>query len=966
MRGKLIVAVCLILLCAAQPGVADLVGYWPLNEGGGTQVIDQTGNGHTGTIEGATWTSPGWNGKGTCLEFDGVNDLVRVPDAEDLRFGAADAYALTAWVNFTTRPGHWSGVVTKGRETGNWYGIWVDGSNAWVFGHQPANQIGSTIVAGEWTHVAMVYDNGSKKIYLNGQLDNEATTSAAADNTADLVFGAALGVTEFAPVRLNEIRIYNHALDDAEVVASMESLSPAELASNPIPDDEATDVPYDVILAWTAGEYAATHDVYFGASFDDVNDASRANPMDVLLSQGQSAAAYDPPGLLEFAQTYYWRIDEVNAAPDNTIFKGAVWSFTAEPFAYAVPNVVATSNGVSEADASPENTVNGSGLNADDQHSTDAPDMWLASPGAEPLWIQYEFDRVYKLSEMLVWNYNVQFELILGFGLKNVTVEYSQDGAEWMVLGDFDLAKATAKATYVANTVVPFAGVAARYVRLTVNSGYGMMGQFGLSEVRFLFVPAHAREPQPADGTIDVNPDVVLAWRAGREAVSHEVYLGSDPQSLALVDSTSSPAHAPQALALGGTYYWRVDEVNEADAVTRWTGDIWSFVVCPYVVVDDMEDYTDDADAGRAIFQAWIDGWENGTGSLVGYIDVPFAEQTLVHGGRQSMPLGYDNTVSPNYSEAVRTFDSPQDWTAYGVQSLALYFRGRAGNTGQLYLRIGNAKVVYDGDATDIGRAIWQVWNIDLSTVGGNLRSVVELAIGVDGAGATGLVLIDDIRLYPQAAERITPVEPDTASLVARYALDGNVNDGSGNGYNGTIIGAPSYVTGVEGQALLLGGDEDYVDFGTPAGWPSGREPRSMTGWGKTSSIAIGWRWIAAYGTGATSQAMFIGLYGPDLYGGGHGDDVMSPGFWDTDEWHHVGLTYDGATARLYADGVEVASAAKNWNLVPSRAHIGRQVSDQIEFWTGSVDDVRIYSEALSAGEITWLAGRRSPVHKPF
>jgi hypothetical protein len=493
-----------------------------------------------------------------------------------------------------------------------------------------------------------------------------------------------------------------------------------------------------------------------------------------------------------------------------------------------------------------------------------------------------------------------------------------------------------------------------------------MMGQFGLSEVRFLFVPAHAREPQPADGTIDVNPDVVLTWRAGREVVSHEVYLGSDPQSLALVDSTSSPAHAPQGLALGSTYYWRVDEVNEADAVTTWTGDIWSFVVRPYVVVDDMESYTDDVDAGRAIFQAWIDGWENGTGSLVGYIDVPFAEQTLVHGGRQSMPLGYDNTVSPNYSEAVRTFDSPQDWTAYGVQSLALSFRGRAGNTGQLYLRIGDAKVVYDGDATDIGRAIWQVWNIDLSTVGGNLRSVAELAIGVDGAGATGLVLIDDIRLYPQAAERITPVEPDAASLVARYALDGNVNDGSGHGYNGTIIGLPTYVDGVEGQALLLGGDEDYVDFGTPAGWPSGLEPRSMTGWGKTGSIAVGWRWIAAYGTGATSQAMFIGLYGPDLYGGGHGDDVMSPGFWDTDEWHHVGLTYDGATARLYADGVEVASAAKNWNLVPSRAHIGRQVSDQIEFWTGSVDDVRIYSEALSAGEIAWLAGRRSPVHKPF
>jgi len=139
-----------------------------------------------------------------------------------------------------------------------------------------------------------------------------------------------------------------------------------------------------------------------------------------------------------------------------------------------------------------------------------------------------------------------------------------------------------------------------------------------------------------------------------------------------------------------------------------------------------------------------------------------------------------------------------------------------------------------------------------------------------------------------------------------------------------------------------------------------------MTGWGLTETIDASWRWMAAYGTGATSQAMFIGLNGPDLYGGGHGDDVMLTNFWTVGEWHHIGLTYDGITARLYADGVEVAAEPKNWNLVPDRAHIGRQVSDQIEFWMGVVDEVRLYNQALSAGEIAWLAGKRAPVHQPF
>ena len=71
--------------------------------------------------------------------------------------------------------------------------------------------------------------------------------------------------------------------------------------------------------------------------------------------------------------------------------------------------------------------------------------------------------------EMLVWNYNVEFELILGFGLKNVTIEYSSDGAAWTSLGDVELAQGTARSDYAANTMVDLGGVAARYVRLTVN-----------------------------------------------------------------------------------------------------------------------------------------------------------------------------------------------------------------------------------------------------------------------------------------------------------------------------------------------------------------------------------------------------------------------------------------------------------------------------------------------------------------
>ncbi len=87
-----------------------------------------------------------------------------------------------------------------------------------------------------------------------------------------------------------------------------------QTATKPVPAGGATDVPRDVVLSWKAGPDVATHDVYFGASFADVNAATRSNPMGVLLSQDQTGTSFDVPDTLDFETTYYWRVDEVNGA----------------------------------------------------------------------------------------------------------------------------------------------------------------------------------------------------------------------------------------------------------------------------------------------------------------------------------------------------------------------------------------------------------------------------------------------------------------------------------------------------------------------------------------------------------------------------------------------------------------------------------------------------------------------------
>jgi hypothetical protein len=515
--------------------------------------------------------------------------------------------------------------------------------------------------------------------------------------------------------------------------------------------------------------------VYFGTSLDDVTNADAASPL--LVGPAQDANTYDPERL-ELDQTYYWRIDEVNAPPDPTVFKGSVWSFTTEPIGYAIDgaNITATASSTGGADFGPEKTIDGSGLDENDLHSTEPLDMWIS--GDEPLgtWIQYEFDKVHKLHEMWVWNSNQIFEGLFGFGLKDVTIEYSTDGADWTVLASVpQFAKAPGTADYAHDTTVGFGGAVAKYVKLTATSNWGgLLAQYGLSEVRFFSIPVTAREPSPDSGATDVDVETSLAWRAGREAATHNVSLSTDEQAVidgnAPVTTVTDTSYSP-SLDLGSTYFWRIDEVNEVEMPTIWQGDVWDLTTQEYLVVDDFEDYNDWPP--REIYTTWLDGYEDpANGSQVGNLAPPLVETMIVHGGVQSMPFFYSNTGGATYSEGERTFAAPQDWTKYGIQTLVLYFHGTPGNTGQLYVKINGVKVVYEGDPAAMGLLRWQQWNIDLASAGVNPQSVTKLAVGVDGNGAGGTLYIDDIRLYRLAPEVLVSsdeiwIEAEAGTIIA-------------------------------------------------------------------------------------------------------------------------------------------------------------------------------------------------------
>ena len=337
-----------------------------------------------------------------------------------------------------------------------------------------------------------------------------------------------------------------------------------------------------------------------------------------------------------------------------------------------------------------------------------------------------------------------------------MVIEHSLDGKNWTVLdGVGPLAQAPGTDGYAHNNTIDLGRATAQRVRLTINSVQGIAPQASLSEVRFLYIPVKATGPNPKTGATAVAPGVMLSWsRNGREADSHDVYVGTDPNDLSLSGSVSESSFDTLTLdlQLGQTYHWRVDEVNEAMDPSTWIGDVWSFTTVAAIRVDDMERYRDAE--FLEIWATWTDGFDDpANGGTVGNGTTGAPETDMVHGGGQSMPLHFDNSVA-SVSEATRTFDQTQDWTRSGIQALVLYFRRGGDNTGgDVYVKINDTKVVYPETPGNLppGLDVWTQWNIDLAARGTDLTRVRSLTIGIEGAGATGVLYVDDIELYRDA-----------------------------------------------------------------------------------------------------------------------------------------------------------------------------------------------------------------------
>jgi hypothetical protein len=614
---------------------------------------------------------------------------------------------------------------------------------------------------------------------------------------------------------------------------------------------------------------------------------------------------------------------------------------------------------------------------------------------------------------MVVWNNNLKLEPFVGMGAKDIVLETSLDGETWTVVeGVTSLTRAEGLEVYDTPDRIALNGLKASQVRLQILSNFtGLPVGVGLSEIQFYAIPTYPRQPMPAIGAGEVVPNAVATWRAGREAGQHTVYVSADPN--AVNDGSAPSASSVTAsidlgvfdLELGQTYYWRVDEVNDAESTTVWTGPVWSFTTADALVVDDFEGYTNFSP--NRPFQTWLDGFGysaddyfpvayagNGTGSGIGHdIWSPsspyFAGQTMeqastIPGSTQSMPFYYSNTGGVA-SETQRKFAVPQNWTVGGAKTLSIPFAGQAGNTGTLYVKINGIKVTYPRDPGNLALGGWLAFNIDLTSM--NVQSVTELAIGVEGAGASGMLLIDDITLHREAGVVVTPVDPGSENLVGHWAFDegsgATAADSSGNNNYGTVVGGAQWVAGKEGGALSFDGVDDMVVVTQTSGlpiynkgtdnaysiamWVKGGPQNDMRVFSEGSATSNTPLLNLGTHNSATPTGQFAAYIRPDS--GVTLNHPLSQAEPFDDTWHHIAWVDDNGTAVLYVDG-QLDGGNFNYargTMALNTTTIGGILRAAPSHWfTGLIDEVFVYNRALSEAEVMGLAGIAGPIDKPF
>ncbi len=447
-------------------------------------------------------------------------------------------------------------------------------------------------------------------------------------------------------------------------------------ANDPDPCDGAPVVLVDANLSWGSGFYATAHNVYLGT-----------NPASLPLVSGAQATTTYAPGGLNGKTKYYWRVDEVNGPPDYHVYTGTRWSFDT---ASALTGLMGEY--FDNPDLSGNPLLVRTDLNINFDWGQGSPDPRLPVDNFSIRWT----------AEVNVPSAGTYTFFILR------SVRPPSDSVRLWVNGEQLVNDWPGNDTVLEDSGSIFlpAGDALLVMEYqdTLTTAIAQLSWQCLPSLPRQVIPVGrftrplltmAGTPSPFNKDIEASSTPTLTWTPGIYAAAtngHKVYFDTNEAKVTARHgcevndvSTTVPSYTPafEPLTRLTTYYWAVDELNDACSPYIWPGNVWRFTVPIYEVVDNFELYTTTGTRDLENFadpilpttigplrRTWIDGLWNmewsypnpiTTATSGSYVqlntdpcDGTTNKSNIAQGGTKSMKFYYDNDGTINWVKDLR------------------------------------------------------------------------------------------------------------------------------------------------------------------------------------------------------------------------------------------------------------------------------------------------------------------------
>ena len=901
------------------PGLVAAYGF---DAGAGAIAADQAGSGHTGTITNATWAGATAGRYGNALSFNGSNASVSVPDANDLDF--TNGMTLEAWVRPAALGNAYSTVVLKEQPGYYTYGLYAatdngrPSGNAMVDGVDRETRGPAALPLGVWSHLAATYDGSVLALYVNGvQVSTLLASGSIVTSAGGLKVGGNAVWGEWFSGLVDEVRLYNRALTATEIQGDM---------ARPITNPDAVAPSAPGVLSATGGLSSAQ--LSWGAASDDTG-VVRYN-----VHRGTSAG---------FAPTSGNRI----AQPTGTSYTDSVaagtyfYRVTAED---AAGNVGPVSN---EASA----TVG-------DTSAPSAPGTLSAvgAVGKATLAWSAASDNV------AVVRYNVHRSSSAGFipSLGNRIAQPTGTG-------------------YV-DTTSP----GSYFYKVTAEDAAGNIGP--ASNEAAATVSADTTPPSAPTGLAATvtGSTVNLSWNAASDDVGVGRYNLHRGSSAGFIPSLGNRIAQPTGLSYAdsglatGSYFYKLTAEDAAGNIGPASNEAAAAVAdatppsAPGTLTATPSGSSINLSWGAASDNVAVSRYNLHRGSSSGF--------TPSLGNRIAQPTGLshsDTNLAPgNYFYKLTAEDAAGNIGPLSNTANATVADTSPPSTPTLNANGGAGQATLTWAAATDNVAVSH-YNLHRSTTSSFTPTSANRIAQPTTTSHTDTGLSAGTYHYKLTAEdaagntstpsnqaSATVTTPPVTGLVAAYGLDTGtgttITDQSGTGNNGTLTNTTwaGPTQGRYGNALTFNGtnasatipDHPTLDLTTGM---------TLEAWVRPTTLGNSYRTVL--------MKERVGGSAYSLYANGSGNDrapiaeAYTTGYRDAvgtaqlplGVWSHLAATYDGSVLALYVNGVQVSTLLASGSIVTSAG--GLKVGGNAvwgEWFSGLVDEVRLYNRALTATEI--------------